>query len=183
MPSKLRFWNRVFIGLAVIMALGLASACSSSAEDADTEEVEHEEDTLEEGALEEGQHEDDTLEEGALEEDTLEEGEHEEGEHEEGSRIPNDGATIHIVDPVDGSAFSVDDDIVIEVEVLGFDLAVEGNHWHVYVDGISYGMVTGGDTDKVLRGLEPGERLVEVYIAGGDHIEFEDGDKITITVE
>jgi len=163
MPSKFRFWSRVFIGLAIIMALGLASACSSSAEDADTEE--------------------DTLEEGDHEEDTLEEGEHEEGDHEEGSRIPNDGATIHIVDPIDGSAFSVGDDIVIEVEVLGFDLAIEGNHWHVYVDGTSYGMVTGGDTDKVLRGLEAGEHLVEVYIAGSDHIEFEDGDVITISVE
>ncbi len=158
MTSKFRFLNHVLIGLAIIMALGFASACASSAEEADAEEVEHEEET----------HEED---------------EHEDSDHEEGSRIPNDGGTIHIVDPVNGSAFSVDDDIVVEVEVLGFDLSLEGNHWHVYVDGTSYGTVTGGDTDKVLRGLEPGELLVEVYIAGGDHIEFEDGDKITITVE
>ena len=44
-------------------------------------------------------------------------------------------------------------------------------------------MVTGGDTDQALRGVELGEHLIETYLAGGDHIELEDGDTITIVVE
>lgn len=176
MPSKFSFWNHVFISLVVIMAFGTATACSSSAGDDEADAVEHDE---------EDTHEEDTHEETEHEEDNHEEVEHEEieHEHEESGRIPNDGAAIHVLEPADGSAFSSGDDIVVEVEVLGFDLAAEGNHWHVYVDGTSHGMVTGGDTDKVLRGLETGDRLIEVFIAGGDHIEFEDGDKITITVQ
>lgn len=98
-------------------------------------------------------------------------------------RIPNDGAVIHISSPVDGATFTEGDDITVEVEVEGFDLSVEGAHWHVYVDDQSYGMVMGGDLDSVLRAVEPGEHTISAYLAGPDHIELEDGTSIVITVE
>jgi hypothetical protein len=34
-----------------------------------------------------------------------------------------------------------------------------------------------------LRGIEPGEHKIEVHLAGGDHIELEDGDSITVFVD
>lgn len=104
-------------------------------------------------------------------------------DHEDSDRIPNDGAVIHISSPADGATFTEGDDITVEVEVEGFDLSVEGAHWHVYVDDQSYGMVMGGDLDSVLRAVEPGEHTISAYLAGPDHIELEDGTSIAITVE
>jgi hypothetical protein len=40
--------------------------------------------------------------------------------------------------------------VAAEVGTENFDLAAEGNHWHVYVDGVSYGMITGRDVDHAL---------------------------------
>lgn len=120
---------------------------------------------------EEGEHND---------EHSMEEIEH---EHDE-ERIPNpDGAAVSILSPADGATFAEGDEVIVEVQVDNFALGENDNHWHVYVDGTSWGMVTGGNTSQSLRGLEAGEHIVEVYIAGGDHIEFQDGDSITITVE
>jgi hypothetical protein len=110
-------------------------------------------------------------------------------EHEEGavdhsaSRIPNDGAAIRIVSPADGEVFGVADEVLVAVETENFDLAAEGNHWHVYVDGVSYGMITGGDADHALRNLEPGEREISVYLSVGSHEELEEGDVVVIQVE
>ena len=103
--------------------------------------------------------------------------------NEDGERIPNDGATIHILSPADDSTFSEGDEIPIAVEVTDFLLDDEGSHWHVYIDGTSWGMVLGGRTEEALRGVESGQHKIEVYLAGGDHIELADGDSITITVE
>jgi hypothetical protein len=109
--------------------------------------------------------------------------EHGEHEHDEG-RIPNpDGAAVSILAPADGASFNVGDEVPVEVQVDNFDIGEGDNHWHVYVDGTSWGMVMGGNTTETLRGLEAGEHEIEVYIAGGDHIEFEDGDSVHITVE
>ena len=117
-----------------------------------------------------------------------EEGEHageEDGEHEHSEgRIPNpDGAAVTLLSPADGAAFAEGDEVIVEVQVDNFALGEDGNHWHVYVDGSSWGMVIGGNTSESLRGIEPGEHEISVYIAGGDHIEFEEGDAIHITVE
>lgn len=120
--------------------------------------------------------------------------EHEEGEeehdhegesagHGHGDRIPNDGATIRIVSPEDGAVFGAADEVLVEVEAEGFDLTEEGNHWHVYVDGASFGMIMGGDTDHALRNLEPGTHEISVYLSNEAHEEFEDGDTVTIVVE
>ena len=115
-------------------------------------------------------------------------GEHEhDSEHEhEGSeeRIPNpNGAAIQILSPANGDTFSANDELLVEVNVDNFALGEDDNHWHVYVDGTSWGMVTGGNLDQPLRGLEPGMHEISVFIAGGDHIEFMQGDAIMVRVE
>lgn len=151
--------------ILLLVALVFLAACSSSNEEAagndnlsNTNEMDHAE---------------------------SDEHEHEDGEEQPAAedRIPNNGASIHILAPADGAAFATGEEIVVEVEVNSFELGVDGSHWHVYVDGTSWGMVTGGDTDQALRGLESGEHQIEVYLAGGDHLELEEGDTITITVE
>jgi hypothetical protein len=113
-----------------------------------------------------------------------EEGEHEmEHEHSE-ERIANpDGAAITILAPDDGATFAEGDEVIVEVRVDNFALGENDNHWHVYVDGTSWGMVMGGNTSQSLQGLEAGEHEVEAYLAGGDHIEFQEGGSIHITVE
>lgn len=97
-------------------------------------------------------------------------------------RIPNDRAVIRIVSPENGAAFSAGEDIVIEVEIENFELNVDGSHWHVYVDGVSYGMVVGDTTRQVLRNLEPGEYMVTAHLANGDHEELEEPGMIMITI-
>lgn len=120
--------------------------------------------------------------------------EHEEGEedhehegesagHGHGDRIPNNGAIIRIVSPEDGAVFSAADEVLVEVETENFDLTEEGMHWHVYVDGASFGMIMGGDTDHALRNLEPGMHKISVFLSNEAHEELEEGDEITIVVE
>ena len=122
--------------------------------------------------------------ENTNEEHSEEHGEHGEHEHDSDERIANpEGASITILTPADGAIFAEGDEVLVEVEVENFVLGQDGNHWHVYVDGSSWGMVMGENTSEALRGLEPGTHEIATYIAGGDHIEFEDGDSITITVE
>ncbi len=109
--------------------------------------------------------------------------EHESGEHDEAaSRIPNEGAVINIISPADAASFSSGEDIVIEVKVEDFDLTVDGAHWHLYVDGSVYAQVLEGPTKEVIRGLEPGDHEIEVYLGLPTHEELEDGSTITITV-
>ena len=109
------------------------------------------------------------------------EGEH---DHEEGvTRIPNDGAVIEIISPQNGAVFDQGEDIVVEVEIEGFTLNEGGSHWHVYVDGVSYGVVTGVTTTQVLRNLEPGDHEITAHLALGSHEELEDGAVIQITIE
>lgn len=106
-------------------------------------------------------------------------------DHEnEPSRVSNeDGATITITSPEDGATFGTLDQVLVKVDVENFELGVDGNHWHVYVDDVSFGMVMGGNTDQALPGLEPGEHEVSVYMSLGSHEEYEDGDSVTIIVE
>lgn len=147
--------NKLMLSLLLVLSLFLFAACSDGSETENTNE-----------------------------EHVMEEEEHGEHEHEGEERIPNpDGATITILSPADGATFAEGEEVLIEVEVENFALGEDGNHWHVYVDGSSWGMVMGGNTSEALRGLEPGTHEIETYIAGGDHIDFEDGDSVTITVE
>lgn len=98
-------------------------------------------------------------------------------------RIPNDGATIRIISPADGAEVSGDEDTIVQIEVENFELGDTAGHWHVYVDGASWGMVMGNNTDQVLRGLEAGKHEISVYLSNQAHDELEDGDTITITVQ
>jgi hypothetical protein len=159
--------KNLLLSLFLIFSLLLFAACSSDG--ASNSNSEGEENTTEENEnMEEGEHE------------TEHEMDH---EHDEG-RIPNpDGAAVSILSPADGATFAAGDEVIVEVQVENFTIGEDGNHWHVYVDGTSWGMVEGGNTSQSLRGLETGEHVIEVHIAGGDHIEFEDGDTIHITVE
>lgn len=112
----------------------------------------------------------------------MEDTDHDEHGHDEG-RIPNEGgAAITITAPQDGDTFSTLDQIIVEVAVENFELG-GNNHWHVYVDGTSYGMVMGGNTDQPLPGLEPGEHEISVFLSIDTHEEYEDGDSITVVVE
>jgi hypothetical protein len=163
LPTGKSSTRYLIIGFVLMISIVFLVACSSSSTDADdeatTEEMEHEE------SEHESEHDE------------------EESEHDEEERIPNDGSSIRILDPTDGATFAEGDEVLIEVNVSDFALGEDGNHWHIYVDGTSGAMVVGGRTTEALRGLEPGERKIEVYLTGGDHVELEDGDSITIMVE
>ena len=98
-------------------------------------------------------------------------------------RIPNEGgASITITSPQAGDTFNTLDQVIVEVEVENFELG-GNNHWHVYVDCTSYGMVMGGNTDQALPGLEPGEHEISVFLSIETHEEYEDGDSVMIVVE
>ena len=70
--------------------------------------------------------------------------------------------------------------VIVEVEVDNFDLTESENHWHVYVDGKTWGMIKGGDTIYVLQGVDAGGHEISVYLATGTHEELEDGSSVTV---
>lgn len=159
--TPIRYWLILTLLLAALFLVACSSAGGSepAADEQTTDEMEHDEEM------------------GHDEEET------EHDESEEHHRVPNqDGATIRLVSPADGDTFSTLDQIIVEIEVENFELG-EGNHWHVYVDDVSYGMVMGDNTDQALPGLEPGEHEISVYMSIGTHEEYEDGDSVTIVVE
>ena len=108
--------------------------------------------------------------------------EHDDMEAMSSNRIPNEGATVQITSPSSGDSFAASQQIIVEIETENFDLTEEGYHWHVYVDGESWGMVLGGNYDQPLTGLEPGEHMIEVFLSIPSHEEMEDGDSVMITV-
>lgn len=58
-----------------------------------------------------------------------------------------------------------------------------GNHWHVYVDGMTMGMIIGSDYNYALRGVELGEHQISVFLSPESHEELEDGAFVDIVVE
>jgi hypothetical protein len=174
MEKRMSLSNKYLYSLTVILILILvfATACGLSPaapeQPAGTSEHAVENQGDEEHAME---HQGDA--EHAMEHD----------EHDSGARIPNNGAVIRITAPEDGAVVKAGDDLVVEVETENFVLGEDGNHWHIYVDGESYGMIEGGDLDYVLRGLEPGQYEISAYLSTGTHEELEEGSSITITVE
>jgi hypothetical protein len=108
---------------------------------------------------------------------------HSHGEsHDHGPRIPNDGAIVRIITPTNGETFARGDQVIVEIETENFVLGEDGNHWHVHVNGESWGMVMGANHSDVLRGLTPGEHEISVYLSIATHEELAEGDAVTITV-
>jgi hypothetical protein len=162
-------WKSWLIALFILL---FAAACTSSTGEEsanDTEETEHMDEDMDH-----------------MDEDTEHMDENMDHDHEEGmepDRIPNNGAVIRIVSPADGATFSNDETVIVEIEVENFELGVDGNHWHVSIDGESWGMVMGTNTDQPLNGLESGTHKIEVLLANGAHEDLQEGDSIEITVE
>jgi hypothetical protein len=164
---KHRLINLVWL-LAAVLAVALLGGCTPAATDGSSAPAEG----ADPGATTEHDSEHDNEHDDG--------GDHEE-EGSEAGRIANEGAVVRIVSPPDGGIFDEGEEVVVQIEVENFELG-EG-HWHVYVDGSSWGMVTGGNTDEVLRGLAPGQHDIEVHLATGDHLELEQGDRVTIVVQ
>jgi hypothetical protein len=99
------------------------------------------------------------------------------------NRVPNNGAKVQIISPVDGATFKSGDEIVIQVATENFDLTRDGNHWHIYVDEHTTLMIMGGMTETTLRDLSVGQHEIAVYLSNGNHEDLEDGAIITITIE
>ena len=159
-----RFW--LVIGLLLTTLFFVACSSAGGTEPAADDETMEDMDEMED-----------------MDHDEMDDMDHDDMDHEH-NRIPNeDGAAITITSPEEGATFSELDQVLVEVEVENFNLGEEGNHWHVYVDGVSFGMVMGGNTDQALPGLEPGEHEVSVFLSIGTHEEYEDGDQIHIVVE
>jgi hypothetical protein len=107
---------------------------------------------------------------------------HDDHSHDHGGRIPNDGAVIRIMAPAGGETFARGEQVIVEIETENFPLGEDGNHWHVFVNGESWGMVLGANYSEVLRGLTPGEHEISVYLSVASHEELADGDAVTIVV-
>ena len=105
-------------------------------------------------------------------------------EHEEElARIPNNGAVIRIVSPSDGSVCPAGMEVEICVELERFALGHAGNHWHISVDGEPWSMIIDDRLNEVLYGLAPGEHLIEVRLADGEHRDLEEGDAVVVAVQ
>ena len=106
------------------------------------------------------------------------------GGSDEPERLSNDGASILIVSPASSSVHPAGREIEIVISAENFELGGEANnHWHIYVDGESWGMIFGGETSHKLFGVAPGEHEVSVYLANAEHVEYEEGDSIRLVVE
>ena len=166
--------TKLFILLALVFALILFSACTSSSSESSNSEEMGEMEGMDHDSEEMGDHDMDEMDHDEMDHN-----------HDDGvARIPNqDGATISIVSPEDGSTHAFGDQIIVEVAVENFELGEDGSHWHIYIDGSSWGMVMGQNTEQALTGIEPGEHEISAFLAIGTHEEFEDGASLMITVE
>ena len=135
LSSKNIFSSNLFITILLVLLLVTFAACSSSSSESEAENE------MESGEMEEMEHE---------EGDEHSEEEHEK-EHTEEERVANDGATIAVTAPESGTTYGSGEEVTIEVLVEQFTLGEEGNHWHVYVDGTSWGMVVGDRTEARSR--------------------------------
>lgn len=107
---------------------------------------------------------------------------HEEMDHAVMDRVPNEGAVIKILAPADGETFAAGEEIMVEIETEQVAVGVDGYHWHIYIDGASWGMIMGQNSTQVLRGVEPGMHKIEVYLSNEAHEELADGDGIMVEV-
>ncbi|MCA9983880.1 MAG: hypothetical protein KDE59_06290 [Anaerolineales bacterium] len=164
------------LSFSLLAVLALAACGSSVAEPAADEHM----DEMDHSDMEDMDHED--MED--MDHSVMEDMDHEHSDDEAANRIPNENnASVEILTPADGATFANGEDVLVEVAFENFDYGVDGNHWHIYLNDVSYGMVVGLNTSETVRGLEPGEYELLVVMANSDHIEYEDGAMIHITVE
>jgi hypothetical protein len=91
---------------------------------------------------------------------------------------PSSTGSIEIVSPTPGQTLSADE-VVVEVELTGARLAEEAStdlrpdqgHIHVAVDGETITLL--GGLREPVRGLAPGNHLLEVEFAANDHGPFD----------
>ncbi len=182
--------KKACIFIFVLFVGALLTACGPAAAPASTEsEGEH--------AMEDDHHSGDDHHENGDHHDSDGEGHHDDhkdednhshGDHGEGhsdghgERLPNNGAVVRIIAPEDGAEIKVGNDILVEIETENFELDEDGNHWHIFVNGESRGMIVGRDFDDVVRGLEPGDHEITAILSIGTHEELEEGDTVKITV-
>jgi hypothetical protein len=106
-----------------------------------------------------------------------------EHEHDEApARIPNQDAVVKLVLPQDGAMIEAGQEFKVEIETENFEMGVDGNHWHVYVDGHSPRMIMGTMMETVFSDLPPGHHEISAYLSVGDHEELAEGDSVMITV-
>ena len=165
-------WKSLLTLLSIL--LFVVACTASSGEGATTEEMEHMDEDME--------HDDEMEHDESMEHDDehMHDDDHE--HQDEHNRVPNNDAGVHITSPSEGDTFKVGDEVTVEIELENFELG-DGNHWHIYVDGTSWGMVMGENMDDTLRGLEVGKHEISVYLSIDTHEELEDGDVIMIVVE
>ena len=166
---------RNLLGVAFLLMALVLSACGSSvaepAADDTMDGMDHESmDEMDHGDME------------GMDHDAMDEMDHEHSDDEAANRIPNEGNSIEILSPADGATFANGEDIFVEVAFENFAYGEDGNHWHIYLNDVSYGMVVGLNASETVRGVEPGEYELLVVMANGDHVEYEDGAMIHITV-
>lgn len=152
------------------LLLGLTTGCMAGPTPAQSSEGEHSLEHAPEAEAAEHEHDDHAHDEAGAEPD------------QSAGRVPNNGAVVKIVSPQDEAVIAHETDLVVEIETENFELGVDGNHWHIFVDGESRGMITGVDYDEVLRGLEPGLHEIGAFLSNGAHEELAEGATITITV-
>lgn len=168
--------------ISILMMLGLlflVAACAPAGSEPASDEMESMEEMDEE--MEEMEHDDDEMDHSEMEDMEHDHADHDHGDDQ--ARIMNEGALIEITSPATGDTFTVGEQVLVEVDVENFELGVDGSHWHVYVNGDSWGMVLGGNEDQPLTGLPAGQHMIETYLANGDHEELMQGDSVMIVVE
>lgn len=95
--------------------------------------------------------------------------------------VPNDGATVRIAAPANEASFKSSDTVPVIIETTNFTIGEIGNHWHIYLDGSPI-MVMGGNIFN-LQNLSVGHHDIQVYLSNGHHEDLEQGDQVTIMVE
>jgi hypothetical protein len=101
---------------------------------------------------------------------------------EQPKRVPNNGAKIELLSPQDGAAYKLGEEVTVRIATQNFELAQEGNHWHIFVNGKSYSMIMGDMTEARLPDLPAGKYEISVYLSIGTHEELEEGSAVIITV-